>query len=340
MNTIDAVLYINLDHRKDRKTSIVEKINKMGFNPEIVHRIPAIHNKECGHIGCGLSHIKALDLAIQNNWKRILILEDDFRFSVSRNVFDAYMTEATNVAWDVLLLTKCQGNFKETKGHLQKVVYCTTTPGYIVNDHYYKTLKANFMESVDIMTKELEIHIKDHTGPWATIGKEFQNINITAQSRIRYGFNGHWIEKIVSSPFKATKEFFGKDPIPNHYKNVELYTQWRTIATENKMVNITKPCRIRYGHPDTTWIEKNVSGPFRATNAFFGGDPYPTKGKKVQLFIDSSDISDMLIQEKLYPKLITCTAIDQHWKILQARDNFYVFEPVVGSQGGFSSDNF
>ena len=274
MDSIDAVLYINLEHREDRKKSILKQIQKIGIDESKIHHILGVYNKECGHIGCGQSHINALDLAIQNNWNRILILEDDFRFNVTAGVFDAYMKEATQVRWDVLLLAKGHFSGGENIGHLQKVKSCTTSSGYIVQNHYYETLRANFLDSINCMKDQLEKHIRSHTEPWKTIGREFDTIEITEETRIRYGdLRGKWVEKSVTGSFKATNEFFGSDPYPCHLKYVQVYT------------------------------------------------PYTT--------------------QPVVPKLIHgVQAIDTHWRLLQSRDMFYIFNPVVGSQGGFSSDTF
>jgi hypothetical protein len=274
MEGIDAILYINLDHRTDRKKSILKQIQKIGFNPSKIHHISAIYNKECGHLGCGQSHIKALELAIQNNWDCILILEDDFRFTVSADVFNAYMKEAATVSWDVLLLAKGHFSGRECIGNLQKVKACTTTSGYIVKKHYYKTLRANFVDSVTYMKDQLEKHVQHHTDLWKIIGHEFDKIDISEKTLVRYGHpQGKWIEKTVTENFKATNEFFGLDPYPNHLKYVHAYAPHKTPSVIPKLIHGVE-------------------------------------------------------------------AIDTHWRILQARDNFYIFDPVVGSQGGFSSDTF
>ena len=274
MDSIDAILYINLEHREDRKKSILKQIQKIGFDESKIHHIVAVYNKECGHLGCGQSHLKALDLAIKNNWKCILILEDDFRFNVSTNVFDTYMKEAATISWDVLLLAKGHFSGGEKNGTLQKVKACTTTSGYIVQNHYYETLRTNFMDSIRCMKNQLEKHIKYHTDPWKTIGREFDTIEITEETR------------------------------------------------------------LRYGHPNGKWIEKTVTGSFKATNAFFGEDPYPCRLKNVQIYTPYTT-------PPVVPKLIHgVEAIDTHWRHLQSRDMFYIFDPVVGSQGGFSSDTF
>lgn len=154
---IDAVLYINLDHRTDRKTHILNQLSRMQFSESIIHRIPAIYNSECGHIGCGQSHIKALQYALIQGWDEVLILEDDFKFLVSREVMDAYLAEAV-VPWDVFLLAKGNGTYEEPVGHIQKVKRCTTTSGYIVRRHYIEVLLENFTQSLNKMRQQLIIH--------------------------------------------------------------------------------------------------------------------------------------------------------------------------------------
>lgn len=83
MNYIDAILYINLAHRTDRKEHILHEIHKICKDTSKIHRIDAI-KKEAGALGCGLSHIKTLEFAIEHpEWNTILVLEDDFTFKSS-----------------------------------------------------------------------------------------------------------------------------------------------------------------------------------------------------------------------------------------------------------------
>jgi GR25 family glycosyltransferase involved in LPS biosynthesis len=60
----DAIIYINLKHRTDRNRDILEQIKKINMTVPI-HRINAVLEPMCGHIGCGKSHILALELAIR-----------------------------------------------------------------------------------------------------------------------------------------------------------------------------------------------------------------------------------------------------------------------------------
>lgn len=99
-STIDAVLIINLDERPDKWENIQQELSKH-VPSKLIHRISAIRgtslkgfnqapwftarSQERVHViagasGCTLSHKKALQYAQDNNFFRILILEDDAQF--------------------------------------------------------------------------------------------------------------------------------------------------------------------------------------------------------------------------------------------------------------------
>ena len=80
MEGIDAVLYINLEHRSDRKEHLLKELSKFNLPEDKVYRIDAIkHN--IGQLGCAKSHVKALEFAQSHSeWERVLVLEDDFTF--------------------------------------------------------------------------------------------------------------------------------------------------------------------------------------------------------------------------------------------------------------------
>ena len=273
MNTIDAILYINLDSREDRKQSILNEIKKIGFPTSRIHRIPAVYDAVCGHLGCGRSHVAALDLALQHGWKRILVLEDDFHFSATKSELDRFIQDADALQWDVLLLAKGHIRIQEKRGNLHRVKGCSTTSGYIVEQHYYSVLRNNFTESIAYMKQQVDRHIKSCLDPFVTIGKEFET------------------------------------------------------------VSIPQGVHIRYGHPDTYWIEKSVcASEIVATNEYFGEDPAPGRLKYVQIYDPAKKVT------KIQKLVHGVTAIDQHWYRLQERDRFYIRDPVIGHQGGFGSD--
>ena len=78
---IDHVLYINLDHRKDRLEYILNECKRVDILSEKMTRIEAIYTPGIGMLGCSLSHCKALELALSRpEWTWTLIIEDDAKF--------------------------------------------------------------------------------------------------------------------------------------------------------------------------------------------------------------------------------------------------------------------
>jgi GR25 family glycosyltransferase involved in LPS biosynthesis len=154
------ILYINLAYRTDRNKSIKQNLEKYGFDMKKVHRVDAVLNQQCGHIGCGESHVKALKLAIENKWDKVLILEDDFVFDRPLEKVWETFEKLDNIKWDVVLLAdghkvveQCEHPF------LKRIKSCTTASGYIIKKHYYETLLKNFEDAVKIMNSELVNHI-------------------------------------------------------------------------------------------------------------------------------------------------------------------------------------
>ena len=77
---IDKIIYINLDHRQDRR-DIMSKFFEQGKIPlEKVVRFPAIKRPNAP-LGCLESHTAVLRISKKNGWKNILVLEDDLVWS-------------------------------------------------------------------------------------------------------------------------------------------------------------------------------------------------------------------------------------------------------------------
>jgi len=134
---VDKVVYINLDHRKDRRESITKQLEV--FPSEKVIRFPAIREDK-GAIGCTKSHIAIVEMAIENKWKNVLILEDDAIWNKFEEGYARLEKLITN-PYDVIVFGSTLTEYdKETykmhRGH--------TTTSYLVNSHYYETLLANY----------------------------------------------------------------------------------------------------------------------------------------------------------------------------------------------------
>jgi len=152
INFFDAILYINLDHRIDRKEILLDQLAKLGVNQKKIHRISAVKHSSNGYIGTVLSHIKALDFAIVNNFNNALILEDDclfFKKPLILNSLIDYFFDKIPV-WDVFLLG---GQFFKTKKtkypHIINILKSYDCHAYAINKDYMKILKNCFMESYE-----------------------------------------------------------------------------------------------------------------------------------------------------------------------------------------------
>ena len=146
MELLKNTYVINLESRKDRLQHVINEFNKLNVIPK---RFNAIKT-ETGAIGCTLSHIKCLEIAIEKGLENIFICEDDITFLNSDlflnnlNKFNKKIKD-----WDVLIIG---GNvvkpYREIDNCCLRIVNCQTTTGYIVNKQYYKVLLQNFREGV------------------------------------------------------------------------------------------------------------------------------------------------------------------------------------------------
>ena len=144
---ITNVVYINLDSRIDRRTHFESQFRKMGFQPQ---RFSAIRNAD-GAIGCSMSHVACMEMAIKNGWDHVLVCEDDATIT-NPGQLAHQTTQFLNRFgddWDVLLLA---GNnhqpFRQVSPECVRVANCQTTTAYLVRRPYFERLLANFKEGL------------------------------------------------------------------------------------------------------------------------------------------------------------------------------------------------
>ena len=109
MNIFDKILYINLEHREDRRAQAEIEFEKQGI---IAERIEAIKGNPDnlstsllpGDVGCILSNIKCLSLAKENNWGTVLIFEDDVEFRPFASVLFKEWWKGVPEDWDMVYL--------------------------------------------------------------------------------------------------------------------------------------------------------------------------------------------------------------------------------------------
>lgn len=186
---IDKAVYINLDHRQDRRDSMIQFFKTAGVPDEKIQRIPAVYTPQNGMIGCAKSHIAALELAKSNKWKSILIAEDDLEwvnFDESYKKLEELLS--TNV-WDVCMLT---GFFMKVTP--PKINVATYTNCYIVKDHYYDVLIQNMKEGLRL--KEETLRKEKHLWLRPTLHPLYKHIYNIDVYWIRLQLRDNWIGMI------------------------------------------------------------------------------------------------------------------------------------------------
>jgi glycosyl transferase family 25 len=147
------VIYINLEHRKDRNESVLKELSKINISN--LQRFNAVKT-ENGAIGCSLSHIKCLEIAIKNDYQYIMICEDDIEI-LNPELFTENINKFLNskLNWDVVLIA---GNnmvpYNFVTDYCIKIYNCLTTTGYIVKNNYFSTLLNNYKEGVRNLMKD------------------------------------------------------------------------------------------------------------------------------------------------------------------------------------------
>lgn len=205
LDYLDAILYINLKHREDRKEHCLDEIRKIDKYLIKTYRIDAVYDEELGARGCISSHIKALEYFIENKyWNNVLILEDDFTFiSDNKETINQSISYLLNNGnYDVLLLSHSIYNYNAqntSDNNIHKVLCSQTASGYIVSRNYVNTLISNFKTAYNNM---VEFGYKPEwccdqswkqlmpSGNWYTykdrIGKQYESYSDIEKKTVNY----------------------------------------------------------------------------------------------------------------------------------------------------------
>ena len=139
--------FINLEHRLDRLIHVKKELAKINVAGTRFNAIKLAN----GAVGCSMSHLKCLELAKQNGSPYVFVCEDDIQF-LDPDLFLKNLglfCDSVKSDWDVLIIS---GNicppFQPIGDFCVRLVNCQTTTGYIVQQHYYDTLIANYREGI------------------------------------------------------------------------------------------------------------------------------------------------------------------------------------------------
>jgi len=154
LNNFDIVYYINLEHRIDRNSHIINELKKTNITPNKINRINAVYNKELGILGCAKSHCIVLNAFIQSGKNTCIIFEDDFHFTRDMKTINMLIDRVFNeiVDFDVLMLSS--NTIKElptTFEFVTKIIDAQTASGYGVSKSFAPILLSNYRESIKLL---------------------------------------------------------------------------------------------------------------------------------------------------------------------------------------------
>ena len=174
---VDKVVYINLDHREDRRKIMADFFKEGCIPEEKIIRFSAIKHA-VGIVGCAMGHIAILKRAKSEGWKSVLILEDDMRWIKFDENYEK-LSKYNDLQWDVCMLG---GLYLEDRDPYVKMAFCTNA--YIVRSHYYDTLLDNFETG---LRKKLDVKLP----PLISINKDARRNNLI-QERNQYNVDVYW----------------------------------------------------------------------------------------------------------------------------------------------------
>ena len=152
MEQIEKIIYINMDERTDRKSSILHEFERVGFPKDKIVRFPASSYHGCPNSGCLLSHANVLEMAYNMDLQNILILEDDFVFidDVTKIHADIKAFFKLKLDWDVVMLTTCAAVVSEsTNSLISRISSSGNGAGYLVNRPMMLELSTLFKANVE-----------------------------------------------------------------------------------------------------------------------------------------------------------------------------------------------
>ena len=191
LDFLDQIYYINLEHRKDRKESIINEIKMIDPELKKTTRINAIKHEK-GAIGCGKSHILALEDAEKNNYQTVMILEDDFLFCAKLEILNETYQELVNFDKDynLFLVGKNLAGGKNITRNLIEVHNAQTTSCYIIKNKFIPELRKNFTEAVEGLEKGEKINFYAIDMYWKKLQGKDKKI-YTTMKKLGYQIPGY-----------------------------------------------------------------------------------------------------------------------------------------------------
>jgi GR25 family glycosyltransferase involved in LPS biosynthesis len=185
---IDRIFYINLDNHVDRRKEMEDEFAKMDI---ISHNLPNPDNKftyerfsaikhETIDIGRGKSHIAVLKIAKERNYSTVIIFEDDYVFTISKEDFGEQLNYLEGIYIDACILSGNLINYNNSTltRNIYRLIKAQKTHGYLINCRYNDTLINCFQTAVENLERtnnlllyaiDVAWNILQSTDPWYAV---------------------------------------------------------------------------------------------------------------------------------------------------------------------------
>jgi glycosyl transferase family 25 len=163
----DKIFCINLDRRPDRKKKASDQFEKLELNVEFFSAIDKLQIQNPSRIpdgpfACACSHYNVIQKAKKNNYKNILIFEDDV--ILADNFLDIFDQNISSIPKDCKMLyfggNHLNGKVKITD-NIYRMVSSLTTHAYSINSDMYDIIlqKLEYVyHPVDVSYAHLHLH--------------------------------------------------------------------------------------------------------------------------------------------------------------------------------------
>ncbi|MDH6708230.1 hypothetical protein P3T27_004969 [Kitasatospora sp. MAA19] len=163
-SSFDGITCLNLDDRPDRWQEMARRLRALGIPAERVHRQAATATPANHHVGCALSHRRAVEQAHRDGLESLLVLEDDAVFLLGTTwVLRRALAELAARPWSLLYLGGFDWgrSFPRAEGchHLEPVSGITTTHAIA----YHRSVFARLLDELPDTVEGMAAWIQQHT---------------------------------------------------------------------------------------------------------------------------------------------------------------------------------
>ena len=233
------VCIINLTKRSDRWEKIQQHLQNLKQTHQQlsfviqIHRVEAVDNLECPGKGCMSSHKKALQLAQDQRWPYVMVMEDDARFEANIDHLWSLISEdliqyssAHPQDWGVIFGATLTLNIRHTK-YVSPRLLSLHKNGIFTGTHCMIYHHQSYAEIINLIDEELLSALPYHidlllslkfngpillTVPFLALFTEhdFSNVRVGKETKLDY-------EKILSSRDQSQKimNFFRQRQLPS-----------------------------------------------------------------------------------------------------------------------------